>query len=56
LQDKPKYLPGLWASIASQIIIIFIASTLMAWSWYRNKQARAGGKLIQNRPHFYYTL
>lgn len=57
-QDRPKYIPGLIATMISQglIIVILIALTLRHMYW--NKRAREG-KLkepLEGHPGFFYTL
>lgn len=55
-QDYPKYIPGIWATIACQLTMI---SLLGVQSWVytrRNKAAREGGPACEDTPGFYYTI
>ncbi|KAL0953964.1 hypothetical protein HGRIS_005124 [Hohenbuehelia grisea] len=55
-QDAPGYRPGLWVTIGSQLIIIFVTCANSVYYYYKNKAAREGRSgPIEGRPGFYYT-
>jgi len=54
-QDAPKYIPGLWASITSQLIIIIIVLLTDTWFYVKNKKADRGECLIEGIEGFRYT-
>ncbi|KAF9049870.1 major facilitator superfamily domain-containing protein [Panaeolus papilionaceus] len=55
--DKPRYLPGIWATIACQFAML---ACLAYTTWLftrRNRQYRAGQRgPLENTPNFYYTI
>ncbi|OJD14720.1 hypothetical protein AJ78_04975 [Emergomyces pasteurianus Ep9510] len=55
-QDAPEYIPGIWATIASQFLVIVIVVGLSIWFRYRNKQAENGVKFIADLATFRYTI
>lgn len=55
-QDSPTYIPGLWACITSQLIIILIVIALTGWSVMQNKKADRGERLIEGLEGFRYTI
>ncbi|KZW02805.1 MFS general substrate transporter [Exidia glandulosa HHB12029] len=57
-QDAPKYIPGLWVSIGSQILMIACCLLCTAWFMYRNNQVRRGtsSKPIEGTEGFLFTL
>ncbi|RYP59080.1 hypothetical protein DL771_011002 [Monosporascus sp. 5C6A] len=55
-QDQPKYLPGIYASIACNICILFCTAGLSAWFRYSNKRAKNGLIIIEGLQGFYYTI
>ncbi|RDL36244.1 Uncharacterized protein BP5553_06856 [Venustampulla echinocandica] len=55
-QDAPLYLPGMYASIAANIIVILITSSMVLYFRYANKQAAEGKRVIADLPGFQYTL
>ncbi|RJE23262.1 phthalate transporter [Aspergillus sclerotialis] len=55
-QDAPKYLPGIYASIASNVLLIIVTIALTTYFFFINKKVRAGGKVIRGIPGFTYTI
>lgn len=55
-QDKPGYLPGIYATTIACALVIVI-TCLMEFKFHRaNKRAAAGGKIIEGLEGFRYTL
>jgi len=50
------YRPGLWTTVAAQIVILIVASTLMLYFRKENRAVRTQGKVLLNTPGFLYTL
>lgn len=67
-KDAPTYFPGLWVSIALQIMMLVITAWLSVFFWRKNKKARAAAECseeddqqyakdwIEGRKGFFYTL
>ena len=55
-QDAPKYHPGLWACIASQILVILIVLGLDIKFYFANKRAERGERIIEGIEGFRYTI
>jgi len=55
-QDLPGYHPGLWACIASQLVILIIIALLTVKFHLDNKRADRGDKIIEGIEGFRYTL
>ncbi|KAL2837191.1 hypothetical protein BJY01DRAFT_221279 [Aspergillus pseudoustus] len=55
-QDAPQYIPGIWAAIASQLLLITIVCLLSVYFWASNRQADRGEKVIEGSAGFRYTL
>jgi MFS family permease len=55
-QDAPKYHPGLYAAITSQLIVIIIVLALTPYFYYSNKKADRGEKIIEGIEGFRYTI
>ncbi|KAJ5385392.1 Major facilitator superfamily domain general substrate transporter [Penicillium concentricum] len=55
-QDAPGYRPGMYAAIACNILIIFLALSLSVWFRYCNKQADRGKRVIEGDAAFRYTI
>lgn len=53
--DAPKYLPGLWASVACQFFILLAVAGMSVYFKTMNKKQKEG-KHIENHPDFTYTL
>ncbi|KAF8911500.1 major facilitator superfamily domain-containing protein [Gymnopilus junonius] len=57
-QDSPHYIPGLGATIGSQVLLLsLLAATTLRFMWL-NKAVREGKrtKPLEDQPGFYYTL
>jgi succinate dehydrogenase hydrophobic anchor subunit len=56
-QDYPKYLPGLWATMACQFFnLVLLAITTMYFT-HKNNQVREGKvKELEGREGFLYTI
>lgn len=54
-QDAPRYVPGLWATIACQITILLVVSFLSVYFLSENKKQREG-KVLEQHADFTYTL
>ncbi|KAJ5961145.1 Major facilitator superfamily domain general substrate transporter [Penicillium vulpinum] len=55
-QDAPQYIPGIYAAIACNILIIFIVIALSLWFRICNKQADQGKRVIEGDAEFRYTI
>jgi len=55
-QDAPAYRPGITVTIALQVVIIVLVCINSVWFTYRNNQVKKGGKPIEGRPGFLYTI
>ncbi|EAU91672.2 hypothetical protein CC1G_09354 [Coprinopsis cinerea okayama7 len=57
-QDRPKYIPGLIATILSQVVIIVLIAALTIRHRYWNKRAKEGklDEPLEGQPGFLYTL
>ncbi|KAJ5766244.1 major facilitator superfamily domain-containing protein [Penicillium nucicola] len=55
-QDAPSYPPGMWTTIACNILILVIVAVLSLWFRHCNKQADKGKKIIEGSPDFRYTI
>ncbi|KAL4889881.1 major facilitator superfamily domain-containing protein [Aspergillus ambiguus] len=55
-QDAPNYRPGMWTTIACNILILLIVASLSLWFRICNKQADRGARVIEGIPDFRYTL
>lgn len=55
-RDAPTYRPGIWATIGCQLLILTILAMTTTHFALRNGQAKKGGKLVEGRQGFYYTL
>jgi predicted MFS family arabinose efflux permease len=54
-QDQPKYLPGVYASIACNICILICTLGLTLWFWYCNRRARQQLIVLEGLEGFLYT-
>ncbi|KAI9670888.1 MAG: hypothetical protein M1817_003773 [Caeruleum heppii] len=54
-QDAPNYIPGIYACIACNLLIILLVACLSAYFVMANKRAARGGKLIEGLEGFRYT-
>ncbi|EAU83784.1 hypothetical protein CC1G_07519 [Coprinopsis cinerea okayama7 len=57
-QDRPKYIPGLIATILSQVVVIILLAILSIRHTYWNKRAKEGklSEPLEGQPGFLYTL
>ncbi|KAG9049977.1 hypothetical protein FS837_008327 [Tulasnella sp. UAMH 9824] len=56
-RDAPKYVPGLIATLVSQIFMIVVIGILSVHFWMRNKAVKSGTKgVIEGKEGFLYTL
>ncbi|KAG2417820.1 hypothetical protein HFD88_000919 [Aspergillus terreus] len=55
-QDAPAYIPGIWAAIACQLLVLVVVSILSLHFWNSNRKADRGEKVIMGSPEFRYTL
>ncbi|KAM4065031.1 major facilitator superfamily protein [Hirsutella rhossiliensis] len=55
-QDAPKYLPGIYASIACNICILVCVAGMSVWFWYQNKRAKQGLVILEGLKDFTYTF
>ncbi|KAF2674723.1 MFS general substrate transporter [Microthyrium microscopicum] len=55
-QDAPAYHPGLYACIASQLIVILIVGVLSVYFHFQNKKQERGEKVIEGADGFRYTI
>jgi hypothetical protein len=54
-QDQPKYLPGMYASIACNCCILLCTAGMTAWFWSSNKKAKQGSVVLEGLQGFLYT-
>ncbi|TFK29439.1 MFS general substrate transporter [Coprinopsis marcescibilis] len=54
--DYPKYIPGIWATIACQLTMLILLSINSFVYYTRNKQAREGKRVLEDTPGFLYTI
>ena len=55
-QDAPEYRPGIWATLACNLLIIIIVACLTVYFKIRNKQAIEGRRILEGLPDFKYTI
>lgn len=56
-QDAPKYVPGLIATLVSQVFMIVVIGILSVHFYMRNKAVKSGTKgVIEGKEGFLYTL
>ncbi|KAE8363350.1 major facilitator superfamily domain-containing protein [Aspergillus caelatus] len=55
-QDAPGYRPGMWTTIACNILILFIVASLSLWFRRSNREADRGERVIEGSPEFRYTI
>lgn len=55
-QDAPRYLPGIYTCITSQVIVVAIVVVLSFKFWRDNKRQAAGSLVIERDPSFKYTI
>ncbi|KAF8070732.1 major facilitator superfamily domain-containing protein [Lyophyllum atratum] len=58
-KDFPRYLPGIYATIACQILLLLLLAITTIYFWKQNKRvcvARPGAPTVEGQPAFVYTL
>ncbi|KAL4895274.1 major facilitator superfamily domain-containing protein [Aspergillus ambiguus] len=55
-QDAPDYIPGIWAAIACQLLVLVVVALLSIHFWTSNRKADRGEKVIMGSEEFRYTL
>ncbi|KAB8217704.1 major facilitator superfamily domain-containing protein [Aspergillus novoparasiticus] len=55
-QDSPRYLPGLYACIACNLLSIVVVCILSLYFYISNRRAARGKLVIEGLPEFRYTL
>ncbi|KFG80604.1 hypothetical protein MANI_028773 [Metarhizium anisopliae] len=54
-QDQPRYLPGIYASIACNVCILLCTGGLSIWFRYANQQVKRGKVVLEGLEYFTYT-
>jgi peptidoglycan/LPS O-acetylase OafA/YrhL len=54
-QDQPRYLPGIYASLACNFCILLCTGFTTLWFRQSNKKARAGSVVLEGSSTFLYT-
>ena len=56
--DNPRYIPGVWATLACQFFMLVLLVMTTARHMYLNKKARDGTLKapLEDQPGFLYTL
>lgn len=55
-QDQPRYLPGIYASMACCLCVLLCVAGLSAWFWRANKRAARGLVVLEGLEGFTYTF
>ncbi|KMQ45890.1 hypothetical protein HL42_3388 [Trichophyton rubrum] len=55
-QDAPAYIPGIWAAITSQLVLLLTAAVMSWYFWRSNKKADRGELVIEGSESFRYTI
>jgi len=55
-QDFPKYIPGLWASVGCQILMLVLLAIMTTHYTRKNRLAGSGSLVLENLPGFLYTI
>src|SRR6266550_8459637 len=56
-EDFPRYIPGIYVSIACQILLLLLLAGTTMHFWSQNSKARIGTSVIlEGRPGFQYTI
>ncbi|KAL7652323.1 hypothetical protein ACMYSQ_009616 [Aspergillus niger] len=55
-KDAPEYRPGIWTTIACNLITMITVAALSVWFRYANKQADRGERVIEGSSDFRYTI
>ncbi|KAJ2912564.1 hypothetical protein MD484_g7862, partial [Candolleomyces efflorescens] len=54
--DFPKYIPGIWATMACQFLMVILLGVNTYVFSRRNKLAREGKRINEDTPGFYYVI
>ena len=54
-QDQPRYLPGIYASLACNFCILICTACMSLWFRHCNRKARAGLMILEGSDKFLYT-
>ncbi|KAF5341749.1 hypothetical protein D9611_001465 [Ephemerocybe angulata] len=54
--DFPKYIPGVWATMACQFLMLILLAINTVVFTRRNKLAREGKRVNEGKPGFFYTI
>jgi MFS family permease len=54
-EDAPRYVPGLWATIGCQFVIMLLVAVMSVYFKIQNREQK-NGKYIEGHPDFTYTL
>ncbi|EFR01062.1 hypothetical protein MGYG_04065 [Nannizzia gypsea CBS 118893] len=55
-QDAPEYIPGIWAAITSQLVLLLTVAVMSWHFWRSNKKADRGELVIEGSQTFRYTI
>ncbi|WEW56246.1 hypothetical protein PRK78_001685 [Emydomyces testavorans] len=55
-QDAPKYIPGIWAAIISQLLVIILVAVMSLYFWRCNRKADRSEMVIERSAEFRYTI
>ena len=55
-QDAPGYVPGIWACLAANFLILAIVGALSVYFARCNRKAERGEHVIEGQEGFRYTL
>ncbi|KAI2913198.1 hypothetical protein CBS147343_4417 [Aspergillus niger] len=55
-KDAPEYRPGIWTTIACNLVTMITVAALSVWFRYANKQADRGERVIEGSSDFRYTI
>lgn len=55
-QDLPRYLPGIYASLACNLCILVCTAGLSVWFYHCNRKVREGSLILEGLDRFLYTL
>ncbi|GKZ21372.1 hypothetical protein AbraIFM66951_006234 [Aspergillus brasiliensis] len=55
-KDAPEYRPGIWTTIACNLVTMITVAALSVWFRYANKQADRGERIIEGSSDFRYTI
>ncbi|KAB8278327.1 major facilitator superfamily domain-containing protein [Aspergillus minisclerotigenes] len=55
-QDAPGYRPGMWTTIACNLLMLVIVAAMSLWFRRSNREADRGERVIEGSPEFRYTI